>query len=371
MAKNDVGYQKSRGGGGSSYRGGGGRGISWNTWVQKTPKDSVKEYLIREMTNERLEAMGSIPPESDLGLSIRNSVRDEVKDEKANKADFAERWDAKRGSNPLRQNKSRVEKIEEASILTEALYAFTKARERENLEEGDILDDPATAVIDGAGWGEEVMGKQEYRKHINICIDNSGSTHTAATGFCSRTMREVSENLISLLKTVSAKYEGITWGVYSFNRIARCELFYGKEFVNEYNWLSDWSGSFFTVEDPLKKDASETRLAPLMEEIYRKESENGLIGEPRLDIILTDGEFENQKDADKAIEWQNRRGGNIYTYVLNVAPELPSDIQLPPQFRVLPVQSISESDGVKLGVDTESLRNVMYSIVIDEMTKTN
>jgi hypothetical protein len=90
-----------------------------------------------------------------------------------------------------------------------------------------------------------------------------------------------------------------------------------------------------------------------------------------LDIILTDGEFENQKDADEAIEWQNRRGGDIYTYVLNVAPELPSDIQLPPQFRVLPVQSISESDGIKLGVDTESLRNVMYSIVIDEMTKTS
>ena len=368
MAKNDVGYEKKSSG--RSSGGGGGRGLSWDTWVQRTPKASVKEYLIREMTNERLEAMGDIPPQSALGLSIRNSVREEVKEEKALKSDFAERWDAKRGANPLRLNKSKVEKIEEASILTEALYAFTKSRERENLEEGDILDDPATAIVDGSGWGEEVMGKQEYRKHVNICIDNSGSTHTVATGFCSRTMREVSENLISILKTVSAKYEGITWGVYSFNRVARCELFHGKEFVSEYNWLSDWAGSHFIIEDPLKRDASETRLAPLMEEIYRKESENGLVGEPRLDIILTDGEFENQKDADKAIEWQNRRGGNIYTYVLNVAPEIPSDIQLPPQFRVLPVKSISESDKMKQGVATESLRNVMYSIVMDEMTKT-
>ena len=368
MAKNDVGYEKKSSG--RSSGGGGGRGLSWDTWVQRTPKASVKEYLIREMTNERLEAMGNIPPESDLGLSIRTSVRDEVKEEKANKSEFAERWDAKRGANPLRLNKSKVQKVEEASILTEALYAFTKARERENLEEGDILDDPATAVIDGSGWGEEVMGKQEYRKHVNICIDNSGSTHTEATGFCSRTMQEVSENLISILKTVSAKYEGITWGVYSFNRTARNELFYGKEFVSEYNWLSDWAGSHFLIEDPLKVDAQKTNLAPLMEEIYRKESENGLIGEPRLDIILTDGEFENQRDANKAIEWQNRRGGDIYTYVLNVAPELPCDIQLPPQFRVLPVKSISESDGVKQGVDKESLRNVMYSIVMDEMTKT-
>ena len=52
MAKNDVGYTKTRSSGGSG--GGGGRGMSWETWLQKTPKASVKEYLIREMTNERL-----------------------------------------------------------------------------------------------------------------------------------------------------------------------------------------------------------------------------------------------------------------------------------------------------------------------------
>ena len=368
MAKNDVGYSKSRGGGGRSY--GGGRGLSMDTWLQRTPKESVKQYLIRETVNERLEAMGDIPPQSDLGLSIRQSVENEVADDKGLKSDFADRWNEKRGSNPLRRNKDKVEKIEEAEILVEALYAFTKAKERENLDEGDILDDPASAIVDGSGWGEEVVGKQEFRKHVNICIDNSGSTHTMATGFCSRVMQEVSQNLIEILKTASQRYEGITWGVYNFNRVAKCELFFGKEWVDEYQYLSDWSGSHFYMDDPLKKDAQKTNLAPLMEEIYRKESENGLIGEPRLDIILTDGEFENQRDANKAIEWQNRRGGEIYTYVLNVAPELPSDIELPPQFRVIPVKSISESDRVKQGVDKESLRNVLYSIVIDEMTKT-
>ena len=369
MAKNDVGYTKSRGG--SSSGGGGGRGMGWNTWLAKTPKDAVKRFLIRETVKERLESAGNVSPQSDLGLSIRQSVTDEVEDEKGLKSDFAEKWNEKRFGTPLRFSKQKVEKLQEAEILLEALYSFTKAKERENLDEGDFLDDPATAFIDGSGWGEEVVGKQEYRKHVNICIDNSGSTHTRATGFCSGVPQSVAQNLIDILKTASQQYEGITWGVYNFNRVTKCELFYGKEWVDEYNYISDWGGSHFMIEDPLRKDGLKTNLAPLMEEILSKETEHDLINEPRLDIILTDGEFENQKDANKAINWQRQRGGNIFTYVLNVCPELPSDIELPPQFRVIPVGTITESSDQIKQVDRDVVRNVLYSIVIDEMTKSS
>jgi len=370
MAKNDVGYAKSRGSGGSSRGGGGGRGMSMDTWLQKTPKESVKRFLIREMVQERLESAGNVPPQSDLGLSIRQSVTDEVGNEKSLKSDFANRWYEKQGATPLRLNTGNIEKLHEAEILLEALYSFTKAKERENLDEGDFLDDPTSAVIDGSGWGEEVVGKQEYKKHVNICIDNSGSTHSSATGYCSKVLKDVAKNLIEILKTASQQYEGITYAVYNFNRITQCELFFGKEWISEYQYLSDWSGSYFMMEDPLKKDAQKTNLAPLMEEIFNKETEHGLINEPRLDIILTDGEFENQKDANKAIDWQRQRGGNIFTYVLNVCPELPSDIELPPQFRVIPVGTITEADQVKQ-VDKDVVRNVLYSIVIDEMTKSS
>ena len=123
------------------------------------------------------------------------------------------------------------------------------------------------------------------------------------------------------------------------------------------------------VSDTIDENSRDgANLAPLMEEIYNKEQEHGLTGEPRLDIILTDGEFESQKDADEAIEWQRKRGGNIFTYVLNVCPEIPSDIKLPPQFRIITVGTITESDQIKQ-VDANVLRNVLYSIVIDEMTK--
>ena len=372
MAKNDTGYYKSRS---SHSSGGGGRGKSINTWIAQTPKGSIKQYLIREVVKERLEALGGVPPQSELGLSVRQSVTEEIGDGEGigegTKDDIGMEWfKRQRGGSPLRLNQNKVQKIQEAEILLEALYSFTKAKERENLDEGDFLDDPATAIIDGSGWGEEVVGKQEFRKHVNICIDNSGSSHTDTTGFCGRVLNSVAQNLIEVLKTASQKYEGITWGVYNFNRVTKCELFFGKEWVDEYQYLSEWSGSHFMIDDPLKRDAEKTNLAPLMEEIFNKETEHGLINEPRLDIILTDGEFENQKDADHAIDWQRQRGGNIFTYVLNVCPELPSDIELPPQFRVIPVGTITESDQIKQ-VDTDVVRNVLYSIVIDEMTKSS
>ena len=372
MAKNDTGYTKRRGGGGGGY-GGGGRRKTINTWIAQTPKDSIKQYLIREVVKERLEALGGVPPQSELGLSVRQSVTDEIKNGEGigegTKNDIGMEWfEKQRGGSPLRLNQNKVQKIQEAEILLEALYSYTKAKERENLDEGDFLDDPASAIIDGSGWGEEVVGKLEYRKHVNICIDNSGSTHIDTTGFCGRVLNEVSENLIGILKTASQKYEGITWGVFDFNRVAKCGLFFGREWVDEFQYLSDVSGTSYFIDDPLKRDAEKTNLAPLMEEIYNKEQEHGLTGEPRLDIILTDGEFESQKDADEAIEWQRKRGGNIFTYVLNVCPEIPSDIKLPPQFRIIPVGTITESDQIKQ-VDANVLINVLYSIVIDEMTK--
>lgn len=366
MAKNDNGYARTKV---RSYRGGGGgRSQSWNTWLQRTRKDEVKNYLIREMVNERLEAMGDVPPTSDLGLAIRQGVTEEINNSKDLKSDIAERWNEKRFGNPLRDGRAKSNYIQEAEVLLEALYSATKAKERADLDEGDFLDEVTDAFIEGSGWGEEVIGKPNFQKHVNICIDNSGSTHMAVTGFCSRVMKTVSNSMTRIMKGASKKFEGITWGVYNFNKIARCEMFYGKEFVSNFSWLSDFQGTSFMVEDPLKVNASETRLAPLMEEIYNKESENGLIGEPRLDIILTDGEFENQKDADLASEWQRKRGGNVFTYVLNLCPDMPSDITLPPQFRIIPLNCISESDGIKQ-VDSEAVRNAMYSIVIEEMCK--
>ena len=365
MAKNDLTYTRKivpK----STSSGGWGRFRSHETWLAQTKKDSLRRYLINEMVNTRLAVTGA-ERTSSLGMSIRQSVTEEIANSKAFKQELDERWSAENTKGrPLRLSNAKLTLLAEAEILTEALYSATKARERENLDEGDVLDDPVTAVIDGAGWGDEIKGKQDYRKHVNLCIDNSGSTHLPITGFCSKPMNDVCQNMARVLKGTALTYEGVTWAVYDFNKVARNLVFYGKEFVTTWDWLSDKEGTDFIVKDPLEENALHTNLAPLMEEMYHKEVKNDLLDEPRIDIILTDGEFENQEDADLASEWQRKRGSSVNTYVLNLCPELPSDVSFPPNFRVIPLNCVSEADGAK-EVDLASLRNALYDIVIEEM----
>ena len=377
MAKGDYGYSRSSSSRGSSSRGYGGsrgrpRGQSFDTWLQQTRKDDVKDYLIRDVVKERLEAMG-VEPDSEIGLQIREGAREEIKDRKANKEDFAMEWNKKRNGNPLRSNAGKVERHEEAEIILEALQSVTRVREKENLDEGEWLDDPVITLMENTGgWGDEMVGATDYRKHVNICIDNSGSTHTPETGHCSRPMTEVVSSLCDVLSYASDQYPGVTWGVYEFNKTASCKQMHGKEFSSYYNRYSSDSRTHLYINDPLQENATATNLAPLMKAIYDQEEKEDLLDSPRFDIILTDGEFETQQDADEAASSKARRGNGINSYVLNLCPEAPSEIQLPSQFRVLPLNCIYDEEYASKTVkrvDKEALRNALYSIVIDELIK--
>ena len=376
MAKGDYGYKKVSTSG-SSYRGGGGggyRGRSYDTVLQQTRKDELQDYLIRETIQQRLSAMGEIDPNSELGLTIKQKAREEVENNGAKKAELMEEWQKKqRGGRPLRVNKDINRLHEEAEIILEALQSVTRVREKENLDEGEWLDDPVTTIIDNSGgWGDELVGASGYKKHVNICIDNSGSTHTPETGYCSRPMKEVVESLCSVLSYASLQYPGVTWGVYEFNKKSRCNQLHGKEFSSYYNRSSFNGRTHLYIEDPLQDESSATNLSPLMEAIYTQEEKEDLLDSPRFDIILTDGEFETQQDADEAANFKARRGNGINSYVLNICPETPSEIELPSQFRVLPLNCIYDEEYASRTVkkvDTEALRNALYSIVIDELVK--
>ena len=376
MAKGDLGYSRSSGrsysGGGRSYRGGGGRGQSWETWLQQTRKDIIKNFLIRDVVEEQLEAMG-VPRDSELGLQIQEGARGEIKDKKALKSDIADEWNKKRGGNPLRYNNQRVVRHEEAEIILEALQSVTRVREKENLDEGEWLDDPVTTIIDNSGgWGDELVGATDYRKHVNICIDNSGSTHTPETGYCSRPMTDVVSSICDVLSYASDQYPGVTWGVYEFNKTAKCVQFHGKDYSSYFTRSSSDSRTHLSIFDPLQENATATNLAPLMQTIYGQEEKEDLLDSPRFDIIITDGEFETQQDADEAASFKARRGNGINSYVLNLCPEASSEIQLPSQFRVIPLNCIYDKEynsNIVKDVDKEALRNALYSIVIDELVK--
>ena len=121
-------------------------------------------------------------------------------------------------------------------------------------------------------------------------------------------------------------------------------------------------------EDPLKKDAIKTNRAPLLERMYMNEVERDKIGEPRIDLILTDGEFESTRDFNQAVEWQRRRGPNVTTYVLNLVPEeMDNNLPLPHEFRVIPVNCLSSYKEV----DEQVLAQVLNRIVLQEVTSFN
>ena len=364
MAKQDQGYRRSTG---SSYSGGGGRGRSLSTYLAQTKKNEVADLYIRTQTSGILDILG-LEDDTDLAVSIKQMFKDDVADSKTNKAELGEGYiSARNDGYQARRGKEEIAHAQAAEALLGALYAATRMRERADLDEGDVLDDPATALIDGGGWADEAAGRLEVKKHVNIGIDNSGSTHMPETGYCSGAMQAVAGNLARVLFAAASTYPGITYDGFSFNRITIQETgrpgrAYREGLTREY-----FAG--VSVDDPLKRDAVETNLAPLIEAMYKNEEELGLIGQPRLDLILTDGEFESDADAQAAAEWQRLRGPGVTSYVLDLCPgEIENPVELPHQFRVIPLQCLIDEFGAK-AIDHDVLRQSLIQIATEEVTR--
>jgi hypothetical protein len=364
VAKQDQGYRRSTG---TSYSGGGGRGRTLSTYLAQTRKNEVADLYIRTQTSGILDVLG-LEDDSDLAVSIKQMFKDDVAQDKPNKAEMGEGYISARADGyQARRGQQDIAHAQAAEALLGALYAATRMRERADLDEGDVLDDPATALIDGGGWADEAAGRLEVRKHVNIAIDNSGSTHMPETGYCSGAMQGVAGNLMRVLFDAASTYPGITYDGFSFNRIAIQETgrpgrAYREGLTREY-----FAG--ITVDDPLKRDAVQTNLAPLIEALYKNEEALGLIGQPRLDLILTDGEFESEKDAQAAAEWQRLRGPGVTSYVLDLCPgEIENPVELPHQFRVIPLQCLVDEYGAK-AIDSDILRQSLIQIATEEVTK--
>ena len=364
MAKQDQGYRRQAG---SSYSGGGGRGRTMSTFLAQTKKNEVADLYIRTQTSGVLDVLG-LEEDDDIAVSIRQMFKDDVADSKANKAELGEGYISARSDGyQARRGQQDIAHAQAAEALLGALYAATRMRERADLDEGDVLDDPATALIDGGGWADEAAGRLEVRKHVNIAIDNSGSTHMPETGYCSGAMQAVAENLMRVLFDAASTYPGITYDGFSFNRIA--EQATGRPGRERRERLVRDYFAGMVVYDPLKRDAVQTNLAPLVEALYKNEEALGLIGQPRLDLILTDGEFESDADAQAAAEWQRLRGPGVTSYVLDLCPgEIENPVELPHQFRVIPLQCLVDEYGAK-AIDSDILRQSLIQIATEEVSK--
>ena len=366
MSKSDQGYRQVR----PSRGGGSGRSMTVNTYLRQTKKDYLERLYVRTKTAGILEILGldgAVPDEdSDIATTIEQGLTEDY-DGGSNmtKEDLYYAWSSERvGHQASLRNAGEVKRMNEAELLLAALESATRPSERENLDEGDWLDDPVELLADGGGWGVDTLGAKQFKKHVNICIDNSGSTHMPMTGYCSSALVNVANNLMEVLYAAASLYPGITWDAFSFNRVATPLT--GRRGQEHRYELVRQALSQVSVNDPLNADAVETNLAPLMKAILENESERGLSGSPRLDIILTDGDFESQVDADEAANIQRERGDGVSTYVLNLCPEAPSEVALPNQFRVIPLTCLTGTE-LRKTVDGESLRTSLMRIVVEEI----
>ena len=367
MAKLDQGYRKARAAS-SSSTGSRSRRVSMSTFLRENPKDRIADLYIRSAKKGILDVLG-LHENSDMAMSIEKQLREDLKGDK--KAELASGYatavnennrDAVGRMNQIEENKRTVE----AQALLDALYSATSMRERTDLDDGDLLDDAVNLMVDGEGWGEESKGRLEVRKHVNIAIDNSGSTHVDETGYCNRSLVSVASDLMGVLQSAGRDHEMVTYDTFTFNRVT--EQHTGERGEENRAELAFQQLQNIYVDDPLEADATETNLAPLLENFHINEVRRSKIGEPRIEIILTDGEFESPEDMAEAIEWQRKRGPGVNTYVLNVCPDdMDNNIPLPHQFKVIPVNCIKDEFGIK-EVDRDVLRQVLNRIVISEVS---
>ena len=369
MAKLDQGYSQARRTSGGRR---GRRGMTITSFVSQKKKHEVADLYIRTATKGIIDVLGldEYGEDADLAMKIRQGVADDAKADKMTKQDMGDGWStANAEGNQASRRQQEIERNEAAETLLSALYSATRMRERTDLEDGDLLDDPVSLMTGGDGWGQEAAGRLEIKKHVNVAIDNSGSTHMPETGYCSGAMTSVVENLLQVLFTAASTHQGISYDGFSFNRVA---VMHTGSLARERraNLVRDYFQGV-EVDDPLRRDAIETNLAPLIEEMYKNEEKLGLIGQPRLDIILTDGEFESEADANEAAEWQRKRGAGVTTYVLNLCPdEIDDPVSLPHQFRVIPVDCLTDKywKGGKV-VDQNVLRQTLNRIAVAEVSR--
>lgn len=346
------------------------RGLSWDTWTATSNKDTIKFELAQTVADTRIEMLG-ITHDSDEARLIHAAAENDVRNKNISKSELSRELQRVVGYNPLRYAAMRHKRLASANTLLNALYSFNRPKTLFGLDDGDYMEDYVDILTGGDGWAKEVPLRKGYRKHVNIAVDNSGSTFTKEMKYCSATMKSVSNSLLDVLTIAADTYPGITWGGWEFNKGSEEIQIFGKninlstfqKFIN-----ANEPATIFWRNEPTKEEASETRLAPLLEKILLMEQKHNLIGEPRLDIIIADGEFENQEDADLAGEFQRRRGPGVTTYILNLCLGSSTDIKLPTLFREVPLGIINSNDTHSF-IKDEDLRTAMNSIIISEMTK--
>lgn len=343
MSRSDAGYSKTRSGGG------GGRkkyGMTYSKWLQRSYKDDADWWVSKHLSGI-LDVL-DIEPDTDEAHEIAEGIRPD-KESKSKEEMYQDLLTLQDETAVTTRTKAEQKRLHSARLILDALSSASRRTERVDLDDGDDIGDVVNAMIDGGGWEIETNTARQYKKHVNICVDNSGSTHTAMTGFCAKAMLTVVNELAGALHSARKQYPNVTYDIVSYNKSAKMHT--GREAHEEFDQNVKNYFNNVEVDDPTVVQARETNLAPLMKKLHDNERDRG-IDAPIIDIILTDGEWESDEDVAKAAMWQSRRS-NVTTYVLNLCPDevrhdddgnVVANIALPNHFRMIPLRCVTDND---------------------------
>lgn len=254
----------------------------------------------------------------------------------------------------IEQKRDEESNLEIGDFLSE-LRTVIRTKIKTSLAEGDWIEDPERIYFDGNVFGEEVRSASDVKIQIAICVDVSQSTYANNTaGKISRAlfaldkvirkaMVELPEGAlaykvfafnkdtyiiddVTLLNTTTSTKKGAvedgamlmfgTWTVAAQGRPVQRHLSGAQKFaLAEFYRASNIKYKTFYEEN-----WADTLVAPLFTAIEKWEQNEGDHSAYRIDIILSDGEWENKTDIVEATKIQERRNGRLTTFMLNFLP---------------------------------------------------
>lgn len=250
------------------------------------------------------------------------------------------------------QKQARIEVGDFVSELAQAL----RYREVVGQSEGDWLEEPERAYTDGQAFGTEINGAAHKKLQIALVLDASRSmwknrimeSASAAWQAMDAMLRQAQQELPEGTLTYAPfifheyafkvprafmKYVSYVGGVKSGTRKNQYGQFNAPEDARDILFIpsmvpgeavieaindGEIDGSKVNAEWHKKHKLSghDTNLSPLLRRIQEWEAGNDA-NAVRLDLVITDGVFENERDVESATNVQAERNGNLSTVLLN------------------------------------------------------
>ena len=204
-----------------------------------------------------------------------------------------------------------------AGHIRSDIATVVSQRERYDLDDGDWLDNPVSALTEGVGFGEVYSAKSGVKLQINLALDISNSMYYNG-----------------LASAAVEAFRTLYWAL----DIASTELPDGALRLVAWLWAGDRDGKrvtrLYDDSDRAKNDVrgamaalpapdsvhgwtgEDTWIYPLLKELEKADDDDNV----RLDIVITDGVLEHATDSRKGDVIQERRNGNLQTVVLNFVP---------------------------------------------------